>query len=43
MVNTSKHEKEGLVGYIDRLKQERIVVKNYIGENFLDDFVQTYK
>ena len=40
-MNARQHEKEVLVDYMERFKQEKIIVKSLIGENFLDGFVKT--
>ena len=42
-MNTKQQEKEGLVEYMDRFKQEKSTVKSSIGENVLDRFVKTTK
>ena len=43
MMNTMQQEKEGVVEYTQRFKQENSIVKSSIGEKNLDSFVETIK
>ena len=40
MMNTRQQEKEGLMNYMEKFKQEKIILKSLIGENFLGSFVK---
>ena len=42
-MNTRKHDKEGFIEYMEMFKQENSIVKTFIGENKLDDFVKITK
>ena len=43
MMSTSQQEKEGLVDYTERFKQEKSIVKISIRENVLGNFVESTK
>ena len=43
MMNTRQQEKDGLVEYVERFKQEKSIVKISIGENVLGSFVKRTK
>ena len=40
---TRQREKESLLDYMERFKQEKSIVKSHMGENFLDHFVEQTK
>ena len=43
MTNNRQQDKEGLVEYMERFKQQKNILKSLIGENFWDSFVETTK
>ena len=43
MTNDGQQEKQGLVEYMEKFKQEKSIIKSSIGENIWDSFVKTTK
>ena len=40
LLNIRLREKEGLLEYMERFKQEKAIVKSHLGESFLNEFVE---
>ena len=40
LLNIRQREKEGLLEYMERFKQEKAIVKSHLGEDFLHEFVE---
>ena len=40
LLNVRQREREGLVEYMERFKQEKAIVKSHLGEDFLNEFVE---
>ena len=40
LLNIKQREKEGLLEYMERFKQEKMIVKSHLGEEFLNEFVE---
>ena len=43
IINSRQQEKEEFLQYMERFKQEKSIVKNFIREDFLDGLVKTTK